>query len=307
MRREDRSVQHLSQLIFDGGKKHLRCSIDDLELLGASGVRDRFVYPVLDAFRAHERGEKRRLHFDRVPYLPEVYRLPPRVFARTMIGCFKERHSFILRYRDEHDKRSALAALESWSPAREFRNARSQLDLASRQPSIQLIFRPEYVLRALLKIGVNLLAYCCEGTQVTCDTFPETFNLILGNRSPNRQDFNLTGFIEPPGEKYSFAAPDSHAFRLSRTGNRWLIQAAFFEGAVCATCTIDGPSKENWRTAELVFPYVAGKPDRISKYSLQISTFEYSTVYDRCELIIPSANIANPRSALLALKRKGFD
>ena len=123
------------------------------------------------------------LHFERIQsgVIQDGYRLTPRVFTRHTIADVARNirnHSFILRYVTEADKNFALSSLSkigddtkcnTWSQQR-----------GSSCPSLSCYFDVAETLRALMKIGLNLIAAYCPQTPVNHESFANAVRIIRG-------------------------------------------------------------------------------------------------------------------------------
>ena len=134
--------------------------------------------PVL--FRAVRRafkgtaGKKRSLHLERVQsgLLYEGCRLAPHLFARRIdeIARNINEQSFTLRYVNEDDRRFAFQCMDKLGDGRKLN--RGRVKPGSHTPSLCCYFDVASTLRALMKIGLNLIADQCPNTPVNEESFP---------------------------------------------------------------------------------------------------------------------------------------
>ena len=101
------------------------------------------------------------------------------------------------------------------------------------------------MVRALLKIAVNLLSYCCERTIVDLHHFPQAIRVIRDERAYRPQLVNANGFVRQSDLKSLASDPWTHTFRLEwdRSGV-WRVQFCFFGRQINAAVHFPGPNDE---------------------------------------------------------------
>src|SRR5207249_8556008 len=110
-------------------------------------------------------GDRSRLNPKKVPanaFILNDYRYPPRIFSRRPIAQFRRGMSFEFQYLTTAEKNFALSQLEAWDDSRRF--GELEIRRGSALPAIRCFFDAAKVLRALVKLGVNLLAAFCPNT-----------------------------------------------------------------------------------------------------------------------------------------------
>jgi hypothetical protein len=89
-----KSLTQYPQAVFERTGPHIHGDYVEMLHFGREDFERVFVKSMLHAFRRHEAGEKRWLHFEHLettPALTRGYRLPPRIFCRHTIGELAER------------------------------------------------------------------------------------------------------------------------------------------------------------------------------------------------------------------------
>jgi hypothetical protein len=75
-------LTQFAQIVFEPSGPQIRGDYDEIIRFGREAFEQVLVKCTLRAFRRHEAGEKRWLHFERLehnPALARAYRLPPRI------------------------------------------------------------------------------------------------------------------------------------------------------------------------------------------------------------------------------------
>ncbi len=163
---------------------------------------------------------------------------------------------FELHYHEEADVEIALSKLRklNWNMAM----MKADVQLGSELPEIHLSFIPERIIRAVTKIGMNLLAKFATATTPNSSTYAATvswikdcqYAILFGNHE-------TYGFIKPAGVAPLACPEDAHKFRLTYNADneRWMMYASFFGGKAATFASIFGPNKELWNTLDVVAPY----------------------------------------------------
>ena len=246
------------QMIFEKAGPQIRGDGEEMERFGKDRVLDVMVRAVRHAMERHNAGKKRALHFERVrtDLSSRHYRLPPRVYAPRSLEEIESNvldQSFVFRYLTEVDRAFALESMAALEIGDKRQFNRSSHFVGSRIPPISLYFDAGLVLRALMKIAVNLLAAYCSKTTVNCDTFPKVIQLILGTLHANAFLVAGNGFVHA-ADVGELARPACHSFRITRLESEWIIYMSFFGGRVGAVVSFPGPNWEGWNTMEIVAP-----------------------------------------------------
>lgn len=291
---DQKSMTLFPQIVFEPRGPQIRGDYEEMRRFGADDFRKVFVKFVLQAFRAHEAGEKRRLILESMGLNTELlqqYRYPPRVFARRPIREFRKGMAFILRYQNDADRRFAMAGLEGWQPDTDWRGY--EVGLGSRLPSVRCFWDAKKTLRGLAKIGVNLLAKYCVKTSVDRTSFLDVVRAIRGEVELNPTLFRSNGFVWP-SDLDAIRFVDGHSFRLLYDRGRWRVFSSFFGGRICSVTMFSGPNQEGWNCLDVCAPLRSRSwTTEVHNVLLPLRTHVEWEDFAR---IIPSAEIINVRS-----------
>jgi hypothetical protein len=217
-------------------------------------------------FERYCAGERGTLHFERVQsgVIYEGCRLAPRVFSRHSIQEIAQninQQSFILRFADAEDKRFALYCLSKLDDGRQLKGWSHKP--GSHTPTVCCFFDGGQVLRALMKIGLNLIAAYCLGTPVDSKTFSHAIRLIRGELPVRQEEMEANGFVHADDVAQISGAENEHSFRLVHSGGAWHVFSSFFGGSVGTYVRLPGPNHEKWSCADVVAP-IKSKDWRVS-------------------------------------------
>jgi hypothetical protein len=298
-----KSMTLYPQVVFEPRGPHIRGDYEEMCRFGADEFRKVLVKFALEAFRAYEAGEKRRLIMEPMALnstLLQQYRFPPRLFARRPIREFRKGMSFVLRYQNNEDRRFAMAQLEAWEPDKDWRGYRYEVGLGSQLPAIRCFWDVEKTLRALAKIGVNLLAKYCPRTSVNRRSFLDVIGAIRGEVELDSSVFRNNGFVWPSDfDEIRFG--DGHAFRLLHDHGWWRVFSSFFGGRVCSVVVFKGPNEEDWSCMDVRAPL--GSPNWMTKAYNLLLPLRCHVEWEDVARIIPSAGMVNTRSELVVERR----
>ncbi len=253
------SLVSYPQMIFEAAGPQIRGDVTEAEKFGREQFKNVMIRAVHGAFERYNRGKNGALHFERVrnDLKTRNYRLPPRVFTThtiTEIANNIRDQSFIFRYLSPEDVRFALLSMSRLEIGN--KNMFNQLSyhIGSQVPSISIHFNLVRTIRAMMKIGVNLLAAYCSKTPVNCESYRSVIRLILGKSHPHQAMLvTRNGFVRADGIQ-EIAHPGCHSFRLTYLDNRWLFYASFFGGRIGSAVSIPGPNHEDWNTMDILAP-----------------------------------------------------
>jgi hypothetical protein len=209
---------------------------------------------VRQCFQRHLAGRK-SLHLERVQsgLLYEGCRLAPRVFAPRRIGEIAKKineQSFILRYVNEDDRKFAFQCMDKLDDGRKL--SRRITKRGSHTPSVCCYFDVADTLRALMKIGLNLIAAYCPNTPVNAESFGLVKTIIKGPVQLMPRHFEKGGFIHSEDVQAIKGAANEHSFRLIYADGAWRIFSCFFGGDIGAYVRLPGPNGEDWNYADIV-------------------------------------------------------
>jgi hypothetical protein len=184
------------------------------------------------------------------------YRFPPRVFLRHSISeiardIHKANQSIILRFKSEEDKRFALYSMSKLCESRKFENW--SCNRGSYWPTLACNFDIAKTLRALMKIGFNLIAGYCDKTPVNHVNFARAISIIRGDMQMQAA-FQRNGFVHAEDIQCIRAGENDHSFRLMHIDGEWQVYLSFFGGRAGAFVRLPGPNHENWNCADIVAP-----------------------------------------------------
>ena len=240
------------QVVLDGDKPLFFYDDQEARQVGRERCLDRFLTLLRRARNTLRDGSKRpRWLWEQIPNGPRRGRYPPRVFAPHRFADFSDRMHFKCRYVGSIDKNRVLWNLDRWKPF----GGRLAVDQfwGVRDPEFFISCRPKHVLRALVKIGINLLAHICESSWVNRDNFAEAVLFVCGGQG-SEPDMARSGFVRQSDIEGLECPEGAHRFRITHKSGYWSLDSAFFSGKIGATVSFPGPNHESWLRAEVTVP-----------------------------------------------------
>ncbi|MBI1913207.1 MAG: hypothetical protein HYS12_00355, partial [Planctomycetes bacterium] len=157
------------------------------------------------------------LNFERIQsdVIRDGYRLAPRIFTQHTIGEIARninKQSFIIRYVSTEDKQFALNSLSKLEAGPKLNNWSQQR--GSYSPTICYFFDIAETLRALMKIGLNLIAAYSPKTPVDYQAFASAIRIIRGEMQMRPAAFRGNGFVHAEDIQCIKAGDRDHSFRL---------------------------------------------------------------------------------------------
>lgn len=288
------------QMTFERQGPELRGDLNEIEQFGLENFEKVLTRAARIAFRRYNRGEKRVLHFERIEssIRSEGYRFPPRIFTRHSIAEIArkiDRQSFIVRYCTSDDKHLALRWLSRLDNTPSFNKWREKV--GTLLPAMGQFFDIGLTLRALFKIGINLLAAYCRKTSVNHQTFSKAINVVRGTAGIHESLITANGFVHAIDLAELQATGNGHAFRLVYHDGHWLVYSSFFGGRINAVVAIPGPNYEEWNTMEIVMP-LNDKDLSVSTYSV-IQPIKVHIEWRDITKIAPSLKLQNEVSKVI--------
>jgi hypothetical protein len=187
----NRSLTLWPQIVFDEDGPHTYGDNEEIERFGRERFHAVFFQHLLSAFQTL--SEKRpRFIVERVPVPAGPCRFPPRVFAAHPIREFSNKMHFQCRYLRASDKRRAYAYLGDWHLPRAGSVA---VRRGSTCPPLRVTYDRVLVLRALMKLDVNLIRFACERTTVHRTNFSDAIRLVTGESPIRRHVTTKCGFV----------------------------------------------------------------------------------------------------------------
>jgi HNH endonuclease len=245
------------QITLERSGRHVRGDPDEFHQFGGRDFAKVLFKAARRCFDRYRYCEKGALHFERIDagVILDGYRLAPRVFTRHSIYEIARNvngQSFILRFCNEEDKRFALRSLSNLTDSPELTS--SEHKPGSRRPTICYSFDVAMILRALIKLGLNLVAAYCRNTPVNCDSFAQAMRIVRGEMQDTRRVMAANGFVYAEDVEDIKAEGNDHAFRLVHMNDTWHVYSCFFGGKIGSYVQFPGPSQEEWRSAHIVAP-----------------------------------------------------
>ncbi len=284
------------QLVFDGRAARFCADHGEMASDGASRAMERFRDSLLGAcatLRAPSR--RRRWIWQRVPRPPDRGRYPPRVFTKHLIEDVSAKSTFICRYHDLPDRQELLAKVERWNPDG---NLNVEETWGEKVCEGRFSYRPRWVLRALVKLGVNLLAHLCKDSRalVRRETFPDASQFVICDQGAGPDPMS-SGFVANEDVAKLGCPARAHKLRLSHDGRAWTMDCAFFGGRVGATVIFPGPNQEEWHRAEVVAPLCSDQWEVVtSPVLLPPEMTRMRVEWKDWTKVVPSVPIANLRT-----------
>lgn len=205
------------QITFEHAGPELRGDLEEMLRFGRDNFAKVLTAAARQAFQRYTHGKKGALHFERIEsdITSQGYRHPPRIFTRHSIAEIAQNlrsQSFIIRYCTDADRRLALRCLSRFDDPPVF--SRWKEKTGTLLPAIGQFFDVGLTVRALLKLGVNLLAAYCIKNPINSDTFPTTISVIRGTTRVDLDLIAANGFVRADDLVELSAVGQCHAFRL---------------------------------------------------------------------------------------------
>jgi hypothetical protein len=297
------SMHQYPQIVFEEEGPQLRGDLEEIEAIGADSFQDRFLDCLLDAFSQFLAGKRSRLNHELMQLDPAFlnrYRYPPRVFSRRPIRELKRTSSLIFRYMSSDDKEFALNQIRNWDRAKPFRDF-SQ-GLGSEFPAFRSYYEQGTVLRALIKIGFNLISAFCPNTPIEGEAFRNVANVITGKTPFNHSLCALNGFVEARHLACFSDTSGGHAFVLQHINGWWHVHSSFFGGMVGTYVRFPAPNSEEWSCASIVAP-IRSKEWKVSNSNLTMP-ITANIEWKDLNKIIPGIDWLNVHSATKVREKK---
>lgn len=278
------------QVVFEPKAPGFYADLMELKAVGLERFCKVFHGHLMRARRTLQDGSKRpRWLWHKRPKPPRQGQYPPRVFTRHTWDEFSDKMHFECRYVGSLDKGRLLHVLDNWRPFEG--ETFVQEDFGVVDPESFLSLRPRFILRALVKIGVNLLAHLCEKTAVDRTTFAKA-TAFARYDNVTGPDERTSGFVVNADIQALGCPPKAHKFRLTYDEFSWHLLCSFFGGRIGAAVSFPGRSVETWRREEIVVPLYS------NEWTVETSPILLLT---RCRIewtdvsrIVPSVRMVNP-------------
>jgi hypothetical protein len=185
-----------------------------------------------------------------------------------------------------------MDAIDRWDTTSGYR--RFEVGLGSHLPTFLFSFEPAQVLRALAKIGINLLAASCCKTPVNRESFPDVVRVIMGKLPVSLPLLSANGFVHAVDIQPIKAQAQAHSFRLLHYDGHWCIYSSFFGGRIGSFIRFRGPNHEEWDQADIVAPL--GSPNWTFATTKIIQPLAVRMEWRDLTAIIPSVEMLNTRA-----------
>lgn len=245
-----RAVVQWPQIILDEEQSVFCYDLEEVNQVGLNNFYEMFRRRLLTAVESVRRNEHRpKLRWCSIPNLPRRGRFPPRVFTRHKCDDLRDGISFECRYHGSIDQQDTLSRLEKW-----------QVDLNSTKeivmkgvidPEVATSYRPRWILRALVKVGINLLAYVM-GDDFSRIAFSNAIRFVRYDAGEGPLSSEC-GFMHKDSTETLECPQGAHKFLLQYDDN-WALDCSFFGGIIGATVSFPGCSWRNIRKIEVIAP-----------------------------------------------------
>lgn len=246
------------QITFERLSPEVRGDSEEFRRFGNEDARKVLFRAVRDCYGRYRAGEKGALNFERVRsgVIHDGYRLAPRIFTPHTIRELArnvERQSFILRFVTEEEKHFALQSLLELNDGSQLK--RWDESPGSHRPTICYFFDIGDTMRALMKLGLNLVAAYCPNTPVNPESFASAIRVIRGEAGqiPTRV-MMANGFVRADDVQVINTEGRTHSFRIVHMDGKWHVYSSFFGGQIGSYVRVPGPNHEEWRYADIVAP-----------------------------------------------------
>lgn len=258
-----------AQHVFDKNKPFFCVDHEEIDLLGMELVQERFYTRLRNAYENYcIKGKQVARKFNKkkdILWLQQIERplpgrrLPPRIFCKKPISQWDSSElTFELKFHKDGDDKRVLDKLSTFDWTSRVTDYKMQL--GTHESTVNFPFSLTDFMRAMAKIGVNLLAFHCPSLAPSRATFARTIEWITERK--HLQDFGddrRFGFIHPADVASMNCPANAHMFRLMHdpAKNIWKMYAAFFGAQAAAYVEFFGPGEATWSTIDIVAPYEA--------------------------------------------------
>jgi hypothetical protein len=286
------------QITFEWSGPHTRGDAEEFARFGRADAVQVLYKAARESFRRWcKTGEG--LNFERIDsgFIQDGYRFAPRAFFRHSIGEIARDvrgQSLILRFLNEQDKRFALYWLSKISDIPKMTNWSQKR--CSSAPLASCFFDVAETLRALMKIGLNLLAAYCTETPVDHETFAEAVRIIRGQMQMNPIAAQFNGFVHADDLQCIKAGDRDHSFRLMHSDGAWQVYSSFFGGRIGAFVLMPGPNREFWNCADVVAPI--GSKNWAFTQSPILRFMRFRVAWGGAHAVLPSVKLQKSVSSM---------
>jgi hypothetical protein len=238
---------------------------------------------VQHAIDRYERGEK-SIIWERISRHPDRGTFPPRLFTRKPYDEWHRDMTFICRYHTPVNQRRIVSRLREWRP--EVSRSKVRSTLGVQDPEGLLTFDIKMVLRALVKVGVNLLSYVSSPTAVNRGTFPQATMFARWGQDWMPEP-RSNGFVTERALSSFAGEENTHRLQLRYSGGSWRFLAVFFGGRIGTCVHFPGaPIGENIRY-DVIAP-ISVRDWTVIRHRVYLPDAAIRTEWDDISVIIPS-------------------
>ncbi len=298
----DKSLNSLvcyPQITFERSGPALRGDWEEFRRFGPDASKVLF-RAVRHCFGRYRDGEKGAFHFERVRSgaTCDGYRLAPRIYTPHPIDHIAANirtQSFVFRFATEEDKHFVLQALPNLSDGS--RLTKCEYKPGSHTPRMGLFFDIGDTMRALMKLGLNLIAAHCPQTPVNHQSFKNVIRIIRNEAGQIPLSLMLSnGFVHAEDVQAIKAPGNGHSFRLFHADGKWHVYSCFFGGQVGSYVQVPGPNHEEWRSADIVAPL--GSKDWKVSTSHILPFMKPRVEWNDGSIVMPSFKLQNSVSSV---------
>ena len=300
---EGRLVDDLSavvqwpQIVLEEDQLIFCYDIQEMDKVGLQVCQKAFHSQLLKAVQTVRREDKKpKLRWRSLPNPPRRGRFPPRVFTRHSCDDLVEDISFECRYHGNIDKNDILSRLEKWHLDND--NMKESRTDGVIDPESATSYRPRWIFRALVKIGINLLAYVMEDKFLP-DRFVDAIRFVR-NDIGDGPSGNDCGFLEHDVTDTLRCPQNAHKFILQHD-RIWALDCSFFGGIVGATVLFPGPNWNKIRRIEIVAP-IGSREWEVHKSQVLIA--RNIRITDRVDIMMPSVAIRNAQMQTRVVRKE---
>ena len=297
LERELDAVVLWPQVVIDGKKVIFCYDAAEMSKVGFENGQRQFHRLLLEAISTVRRKYKKpRLRWRSSPNLPKRGRFPPRIFTKHACDELSGKISFECRYHGTVDQNHILRTLEQWKlDPRKWKQFEGEGVV---DPEAMTTYQPRRILRALVKIGINLLAYVM-GDEFSRDRFLEAVEYVRFDRGcgPSKDH---CGFLQHTATEKLACPADSHKFVLQYDRN-WGLFCSFFGGMIGAWVDFPGRCWGEVRCINVVAP-VGGNQWQVNTSPILVPTDRRVTI--RPDLMAPSLQIKNVQTRIRIVENR---
>jgi len=273
------------QLIFTRPKPIFLVSSTETKNVNLKDYYYKFYYCLKAARETLDSGKRSKIFWEEIPFEPFKGKLFPRVYSKNTFRTLRRGSTFFCKYKKGYDKDKIIWAIDRWL----LKPEKLQWETSLPTPIVygSEKYDEELILRALVNMGLNCLAFCCEQTPINKYTFFHAISYALYGKGQPVNNIE-SGFINNE-DVQKLKCPDKTHLISIFYADRWFIDFSFFGGRIGARVILNGPNDEKWRTASITIPI--GQKARIDKLKIIVPQ-KMRIVWSDLRNIIPSVEFS---------------